>query len=423
MAHSSRVQRAEREGIRVALGQLLVSLRTGADAEEAEDLQDAVRVRANALERHTYTTPDDKLSVREFEGVVEKLRLSGHSTAADKAEASWAAYVASYEEASSKAQTSFAKSDTLNYSPPTALLKLLLCLARAPSLAGVIGNAGSAQASIAAAVSLPSAAAWASSRAPGQATANAATVSALSSSGSGSGRDEKEDEEDESLQQWRSQLDAEEDEEEEDDDDNVEEEEDDDEDDDEEEGEEDREDKDKDRDRDAHKRNGRINPSFPQQHHQDQPPTIGHYVLNDANDQPIDENDDKNDDENDDDDDEEGSPIPPVPRHSRGLHYGAPLSQHAQAVPIPRPKRAVPVPSSGGAVNYIGAGGAGVGAGRGGVSEGTGPGPKRGGQGRLSMDLAAEELRLAALELGRVTGRVDVEELLDVIFRDFCIGK
>ena len=41
----------------------------------------------------------------------------------------------------------------------------------------------------------------------------------------------------------------------------------------------------------------------------------------------------------------------------------------------------------------------------------------------LAMDAAAEELRLASLELGRVTGRVDVEELLDVIFRDFCIGK
>ena len=42
---------------------------------------------------------------------------------------------------------------------------------------------------------------------------------------------------------------------------------------------------------------------------------------------------------------------------------------------------------------------------------------------RLPMDAAAEELRLAMLELGRVTGRVDVEELLDIIFRDFCIGK
>ena len=39
------------------------------------------------------------------------------------------------------------------------------------------------------------------------------------------------------------------------------------------------------------------------------------------------------------------------------------------------------------------------------------------------MDAQAEELRLASLELGKVTGRVDVEELLDIIFRDFCIGK
>lgn len=40
-----------------------------------------------------------------------------------------------------------------------------------------------------------------------------------------------------------------------------------------------------------------------------------------------------------------------------------------------------------------------------------------------AMDLAAEDLRLAGRELGRITGRVDVEDLLDVIFRDFCIGK
>jgi tRNA modification GTPase len=38
-------------------------------------------------------------------------------------------------------------------------------------------------------------------------------------------------------------------------------------------------------------------------------------------------------------------------------------------------------------------------------------------------DLLAEELRIAARALGRVTGRVDVEDVLDVIFRDFCIGK
>lgn len=38
-------------------------------------------------------------------------------------------------------------------------------------------------------------------------------------------------------------------------------------------------------------------------------------------------------------------------------------------------------------------------------------------------ELGAEELRLAVRALGRITGRVDVEDLLDVIFGDFCIGK
>jgi tRNA modification GTPase len=38
-------------------------------------------------------------------------------------------------------------------------------------------------------------------------------------------------------------------------------------------------------------------------------------------------------------------------------------------------------------------------------------------------ELAAEDLRRAAYSLGRLLGRVDVEDILDVIFRDFCIGK
>ncbi len=41
----------------------------------------------------------------------------------------------------------------------------------------------------------------------------------------------------------------------------------------------------------------------------------------------------------------------------------------------------------------------------------------------LSLELRAEELRLAARAIGRITGRVDVEDLLDVIFAEFCIGK
>ena len=44
-------------------------------------------------------------------------------------------------------------------------------------------------------------------------------------------------------------------------------------------------------------------------------------------------------------------------------------------------------------------------------------------EGFMSMDLAAEELRLATSELGRVVGAVDVEDVLDVLFADFCIGK
>ena len=38
-------------------------------------------------------------------------------------------------------------------------------------------------------------------------------------------------------------------------------------------------------------------------------------------------------------------------------------------------------------------------------------------------ELAAEDLRAAAYALGRLLGRVDVEDILDVIFREFCIGK
>jgi tRNA modification GTPase len=38
-------------------------------------------------------------------------------------------------------------------------------------------------------------------------------------------------------------------------------------------------------------------------------------------------------------------------------------------------------------------------------------------------ELAAEDLRMAAQSLGRLLGRVDVEDVLDVIFREFCVGK
>jgi tRNA modification GTPase len=43
--------------------------------------------------------------------------------------------------------------------------------------------------------------------------------------------------------------------------------------------------------------------------------------------------------------------------------------------------------------------------------------------GIAAPELAAEELRRAVRALGRITGRVEVEDLLDVLFREFCIGK
>ena len=39
------------------------------------------------------------------------------------------------------------------------------------------------------------------------------------------------------------------------------------------------------------------------------------------------------------------------------------------------------------------------------------------------LELRADDLRRAADRLGRISGAVDVEDLLDVIFSQFCIGK
>ncbi len=40
-----------------------------------------------------------------------------------------------------------------------------------------------------------------------------------------------------------------------------------------------------------------------------------------------------------------------------------------------------------------------------------------------NIELAAEDLRMTAREIGKITGKVDVENILDVIFSSFCIGK
>ena len=41
----------------------------------------------------------------------------------------------------------------------------------------------------------------------------------------------------------------------------------------------------------------------------------------------------------------------------------------------------------------------------------------------MELDVAAEELRAAARALGRVTGLIGTEDVLDKIFQDFCVGK
>ena len=40
-----------------------------------------------------------------------------------------------------------------------------------------------------------------------------------------------------------------------------------------------------------------------------------------------------------------------------------------------------------------------------------------------NVEMGAEELRVAVMDIGRITGVVDVEEILDKLFKDFCIGK
>jgi tRNA modification GTPase len=44
-------------------------------------------------------------------------------------------------------------------------------------------------------------------------------------------------------------------------------------------------------------------------------------------------------------------------------------------------------------------------------------------EGRLAVELAAEDVRLAARCLARIGGRIDAEDVLDRVFARFCIGK
>ena len=39
------------------------------------------------------------------------------------------------------------------------------------------------------------------------------------------------------------------------------------------------------------------------------------------------------------------------------------------------------------------------------------------------IELTAEDIRIAAREIGKITGRIEIDEVLDKIFGSFCIGK
>ena len=42
---------------------------------------------------------------------------------------------------------------------------------------------------------------------------------------------------------------------------------------------------------------------------------------------------------------------------------------------------------------------------------------------QTELELKAEDLRFGIQSLGKITGRVDVEDMLDKLFNEFCIGK
>ena len=40
-----------------------------------------------------------------------------------------------------------------------------------------------------------------------------------------------------------------------------------------------------------------------------------------------------------------------------------------------------------------------------------------------NIDIFAEDVRLSLNEISKVVGKIDIDDVLDIIFSDFCIGK
>ena len=42
---------------------------------------------------------------------------------------------------------------------------------------------------------------------------------------------------------------------------------------------------------------------------------------------------------------------------------------------------------------------------------------------KKNYDVFSEDIRLAIKEISKIYGKIDIENILDIIFSDFCIGK
>ena len=42
---------------------------------------------------------------------------------------------------------------------------------------------------------------------------------------------------------------------------------------------------------------------------------------------------------------------------------------------------------------------------------------------KKNYDVFSEDIRLAIKEISKIYGKIDIENILDIIFNDFCIGK
>lgn len=157
---ASTIQLRERDNIRAALTTLLTHLEPNLPPATH---QEQARIRQLQLERHTYPSFEDARTLREFDGILDKLSTSGLHARKSEAALRWAAYQKEHAVSTeaSRAQAFLADSgfggrggrgrgsrgggsssgsrdsrDTFNYSTANAMLRLLLLLSSSPTQVG-----------------------------------------------------------------------------------------------------------------------------------------------------------------------------------------------------------------------------------------------------------------------------------------------